>query len=63
MDMQRVHATLNAAERRHEGLLIQGNRLKDDGKVEEATTAFARAEKLQGQIGALEQALKAWRRY
>ncbi len=63
MDIQRVHATLSAAERRHEGLLIQGNRLKEGGKVEEATAAFARAEQLQGQIGALERALKAWRRY
>ncbi|HTT06092.1 MAG TPA: hypothetical protein VMF64_12455 [Steroidobacteraceae bacterium] len=63
MDIQRVHATLSAAERRRDGLLMQGIRLKDDGKVDEATTAFARAEKLRGQIGALERALRAWRRY
>lgn len=63
MDIQRVHATLSTAERRCEVLRLQANRLRDDGKLDEATAAFAKAKQLQGQIGAVTRALQAWRGY
>lgn len=62
MDIRRVHATLSTAEQRRDALLLEGARLRDDGKVNEATTVLAKAEKLEEQIGALARALQAWRR-
>jgi hypothetical protein len=62
MDIQRVHATLSTAEQRRDALLIEGARLRDDGKMHEAITVLAKAEKLRGQIGALARALQVWRR-
>jgi hypothetical protein len=63
MNSQRANEALSEAARRCVALKTESIRLKEDGDWAEATAVLEKAEKLQGQITALERALQAWRRY